>query len=704
MLRYNLGFYFVLGILPGWPAALIAKCSPIDIMVIELVNTMVVCERCRPGYQTSQLCLEHFQMHSYKQIKEEKLKSFYSKNSVKVSSCTACDSGTFTDTFLPNQTCKQCKYCNTGYFVERRCSATADTKCIPHWQVDYKYITTAQIAPTHSSFKDKPHDFSAMAQLLGVFTFALIVFLVLVHVRELKSNKKVTESRFLAERDCHQIDNCSDIETSTDMNCCERVIVKNPKVPTPFSASTEDVSLDDPFAESSSDEVKALTLQTSGIFGYEGGTLDIAGSSVHIKIPKGAINKGEIREINAKVKLCPPNDWKSLRESGYTVDLPLVELGPNGSKFSKPIEVLFEKTTTGDSQDDATFEFTEGDINGRSKWLPAVRCNSRKDAKLSALQMAPHVSYVLSEKYLHAFYLHFTGGRKKTKIPPYKWLQAAVYAKADDLLGDRLAMKVVFYQATEEHKTLLKEEVAGFTKASVATKPTKVLQDEMYTIKLSISHLTKNWILELGEEIQTCPFACMFDPKSLATLPTVDYVLHNQTRVFCDLVCKIDLMRETESCCDLKVFVSKKSFQSQMPAPTPASLQSLGYYSGDECGLQEQYTIDDSPFKHLEPRQYMMKLIIPLSECMAGHYRQFSRNLGIEQYVIETAFADHQHSALEACNTLLTRWVRGQPEIPRFKYHLVSKIKTAIERTKLPFTVILPDIGTGDFQSYETVV
>ena len=115
-----------------------------------------------------------------------------------------------------------------------------------------------------------------MAQLLGVFTFALIVFLVLVHVRELKSNKKVTESRFLAERDCHQIDNCSDIETSTDMNCCEPVvteriflaerdchqienfsdietstdmnccepvIVKNPKVPTPFSASTEDVSL-----------------------------------------------------------------------------------------------------------------------------------------------------------------------------------------------------------------------------------------------------------------------------------------------------------------------------------------------------------------------------------------------------------------------------------------------------------------------------
>ena len=62
-----------------------------------------------------------------------------------------------------------------------------------------------------------------------------------------------------------------------------------------------------------------------------------------------------------------------------------------------------------------------------------------------------------------------------------------------------------------------------------------------------------------------------------------------------------------------------------MPASTPASLQSLGYYSGDECGLQEQYTIDDSPFKHLEPRQYMMKLIIPLSECMAGHYRQFSR-------------------------------------------------------------------------------
>ena len=211
---------------------------------------------------------------------------------------------------------------------------------------------------------------------------------------------------------------------------------------------------DDPLPESSSNEVEPLTLQASERFGYEGGTLNIPGSSVHMKIPKSAINKGEIREINAKVKLCPPNDWKSLRESGYTIDLPLVELGPNGSKFSKPVEVLFEKRTGTDSEDDATFEYTEGDVNGISKWLPALRCDSRKDAKLSALRMEPHVSYYVSDKYLHAFYLHFTGGRKKTKIPPYKWLQAAAYAKADDLLGDRLAMKVVFYQGTEEHKTV----------------------------------------------------------------------------------------------------------------------------------------------------------------------------------------------------------------------------------------------------------
>ena len=51
-------------------------------------------------------------------------------------------------------------------------------------------------------------------------------------------------------------------------------------------------------------------------------------------------------------------------------------------------------------------------------------------------------------------------------------------------------------------KKLLKEEVAGFTKASVATKLTKVFQHESYTIKMSISHFTKDWILELGEEMQ----------------------------------------------------------------------------------------------------------------------------------------------------------------------------------------------------------
>ena len=118
-------------------------------MVVELLNTVVVCKRCRPGFQTSQLCLEHFQMHSHKQIKKEQLKGYYSQNSVKVSSCTACVYGTFTDTFLPNQTCRRCKYCSTGHFVEKRCSATTDTKCIPHWKTNYKHITTGQIGLEH---------------------------------------------------------------------------------------------------------------------------------------------------------------------------------------------------------------------------------------------------------------------------------------------------------------------------------------------------------------------------------------------------------------------------------------------------------------------------------------------------------------------------------------------------------------------------
>ena len=203
---------------------------------------------------------------------------------------------------------------------------------------------------------------------------------------------------------------------------------------------------------SDTEKLGIVTLQDSKIFSYEGGTLEITGSSVRMKVPKGAINKEELKDLYAKVRLCRPNDWESLEKSGHTIALPQIELGPNGSQFNKPIEVLMENNTASGEDNDVSFEFTNGRIDDASTWLPAMKCNSREEAKLSALKVAPHVSFYVGDRYLHAFYLHFTGGRKKMKIPKYKWLQSAAYVKTDYLMGGRIAMKVVFSEATEEGK------------------------------------------------------------------------------------------------------------------------------------------------------------------------------------------------------------------------------------------------------------
>ena len=92
------------------------------------------------------------------------------------------------------------------------------------------------------------------------------------------------------------------------------------------------------------DETRRITLTTTKTFGYEGGSLKVDCSSVSLRVPRGAIPRGETKEIQAKVHICQPHDWKELRESGYLVGLPQVELGPDGATFLKPIEVIFENS------------------------------------------------------------------------------------------------------------------------------------------------------------------------------------------------------------------------------------------------------------------------------------------------------------------------------------------------------------------------
>jgi len=124
-----LGYCLLLFLLHKWPATLFVTCSATDITIIELFNKTVICEKCRPGYKTSQLCLSYFQKHSYKRIKTEQFNRSYANNNFNISHCTACESGEFSDTFLVNQTCKMCKQCATGLVEERRCNSTSETKC-----------------------------------------------------------------------------------------------------------------------------------------------------------------------------------------------------------------------------------------------------------------------------------------------------------------------------------------------------------------------------------------------------------------------------------------------------------------------------------------------------------------------------------------------------------------------------------------------
>ena len=214
--------------------------------------------------------------------------------------------------------------------------------------------------------------------------------------------------------------------------------------------------------DSADDQFQGITLQASKTFDYEGGTLEIEGSSISVKVPKGAINQGETKDIDVKVKLSRPNDWKSLRDSGYTTALPQIELSPSGSKFNRPVEVLMKSSAPYDIEDDITFEFTEGSINEKSDWLPAVKCNSRKEAKSMALVKSPHVAFFVGERVLFAYYLHFTGGRQKKTIQKQKWFQSSAFVKTNRITGERLAIKVVLYEGGKDERTVSISDICIF--------------------------------------------------------------------------------------------------------------------------------------------------------------------------------------------------------------------------------------------------
>ena len=195
----------------------------------------------------------------------------------------------------------------------------------------------------------------------------------------------------------------------------------------------------------SNDDISSCSveqLHTSVMFGYDGGSLHVPNTSVWVLVPEGAVPKGQKKEVSVTVHLSRPNDWKELRDCGHTVDLPQVQLGPTGSQFLKPVEVVIENSIN-DVPEDIEYEFADGDSFKTAVWKQATRENTREEAQSSAMLREPHVSYFVGKKRTHAFYMHFTFGRKKKLRNKSKWLAVTAVIK-ENTLG------VIFYEQNSE--------------------------------------------------------------------------------------------------------------------------------------------------------------------------------------------------------------------------------------------------------------
>ena len=195
----------------------------------------------------------------------------------------------------------------------------------------------------------------------------------------------------------------------------------------------------------SNDDISSCSveeLHTSAMFGYDGGSLHVPNTSVRVLVPEGAVPEGQNKEVSVTVHLCRPNDWKELRDYGHTIDLPQVQLGPTGSQFLKPVEVVIENSIN-DVPEDIEYEFADGDSFKTAVWKQAIRENTKEEAQSSAMLREPHVSYYVGKKYTHAFYMHFTFGRKKKLRNKSKWLAVTAVMK-ETTLG------VIFYEPNNE--------------------------------------------------------------------------------------------------------------------------------------------------------------------------------------------------------------------------------------------------------------
>ncbi|XP_065070792.1 uncharacterized protein LOC135695589 isoform X2 [Rhopilema esculentum] len=373
--------------------------------------------------------------------------------------------------------------------------------------------------------------------------------------------------------------------------------------------------------DSESYDEPRITLQRSKFFESTGGYLDIEGTSVSIRVPKGAIPEGQIKMINVSVHICRPNDWKDLQKSGCTTDLPLVELGPKGSRFLKPIEVIIRRPP-GDELENATFEFTEEDVLSQDAvWVSATKCISRRQAKSTAKTCKPSVSFCFQKEKLHAFYLHFTGGRIMRKKPKCKWMNASAFFKTHGLLGNCLGLKIVFWEQTPEGETLMKKEAEEFTEAALSRKALKVQNADNSYVEIIVKKPNEDWPLEFGDLKQDCSFDSVFDPECIGNLPVADFTFHRRSEDLVSFRCLVDIVQKGKKEIDLKVIISQEYLEEKYRSSR------FGSTSSGFCSMtshQAVHVIYDQSFKNVEPREYLRRTFLKLSEHIAGCYENFA--------------------------------------------------------------------------------
>ncbi len=191
-----------------------------------------------------------------------------------------------------------------------------------------------------------------------------------------------------------------------------------------------------------------IAFQERKLIGKKGGFIDVVETFVKVTIPENAI-EGVQQEIEIKTIICQPNDWSQLESEGYTIDLPIVQMSPSGTKFIKPVEITTEIDSLKD-EGEIECEFAYGDINSNTIWQKAIRASSKKEAERLAVSEEPHVSFWLESLYMHAYTMHFSKVRKILKgASKSKCLGSSVYCDRKNFRNGSLTLGVFFYRRTK---------------------------------------------------------------------------------------------------------------------------------------------------------------------------------------------------------------------------------------------------------------